>query len=551
MSRVAQADGLNPRRTQPWLANTTLESWEDRIHREEIQYGAVVAVGLYWGLTAILMRTPLADDMLGKSVLLAPPLLISLLLVLTKPVTGFALWTVILGVLVTQTGYQLDLGTIRTSALEVVIVCLLLILFWMQRKLPSMRRTAVQFPARRAFLIFVAYALSMFLIGMIRGDDFASALTPMKGFLLYPLMALIMVRGIPNMKMLWIAVIPLAVWFTYAAGQGLVDFARAQSASPTDELARVAVGSAPINLYGIAISSVSMLVLGVGMSLGNKRYRMLGLVLAAWLFIGSAVTVSRAVWVGYALGVLLILFGRRTRIRRRYLVLLAVLVVAIFFLLPEQASHRLLQTTDTSTLDREFFLTSGFHAWEANWLIGTGWGNAFWYFPGTGLVPTGQVPWYHNDYLNLAVQLGTVGLLLYLAFWWQVMRRAKLGGSGSESAQAAFGGFVQGCRGALIVLLAGAAFEHVLWRTDSAGVVGWTFGLFAASINLRQQAAEAADDSVTDDQHGALWMVRKHDEAPESRMRTLTNEDRRRALGASAKQGGEQAGPRHATERWR
>ena len=132
--------------------------------------------------------------------------------------------------------------------------------------------------------------------------------------------------------------------------------------------------------------------------------------------------------------------------------------------------------------DRSFFLTSGLHALKERWLLGWGWGNAYWYLPGVGLFPTGDIPWYHNDYLNLAVQIGIVGVLLYLGYWWQLLGAAQRWLK--THAGASLSGYVRGSQAALVGLLIAAAFEHVLWRPDIAGLVGWLSGLMLAGMYL-------------------------------------------------------------------
>src|SRR5690606_27791457 len=121
----------------------------------------------------------------------------------------------------------------------------------------------------------------------------------------------------------------------------------------------------------------------------------------------------------------------------------ALIVLFTFVLLPPEARDiHLLQVEDSSTQRRTAYLFSGFQAFKARFVTGWGWGRAFTYSglpstqflswseflapaaPGT-LIPTNSLPWYHNDYLNLAVQAGLIGLTLYLAFWHRVFAASR------------------------------------------------------------------------------------------------------------------------------
>jgi hypothetical protein len=45
-------------------------------------------------------------------------------------------------------------------------------------------------------------------------------------------------------------------------------------------------------------------------------------------------------------------------------------------------------------------------------------------------------------------------------------------------------GYIQGSQIALVSLLVSAGFEHVFWRPDIAGLIGWFLGIMVAGMAL-------------------------------------------------------------------
>jgi len=141
--------------------------------------------------------------------------------------------------------------------------------------------------------------------------------------------------------------------------------------------------------------------------------------------------------------------------------------------------NRLFQLSDSSTTKRYFYLESGLNSILRYGLTGAGWGKAYWYYEGIGLVPSGNIPWYHNDYLNLAVQVGIPGLVLYLGFWFSFIKSIV-----SKQLSSSTNSFVVSGVAALIAVLVGASLEHLLWRSDMAGYVFWIAGFIIAASKL-------------------------------------------------------------------
>jgi len=178
---------------------------------------------------------------------------------------------------------------------------------------------------------------------------------------------------------------------------------------------------------------------------------------------------------------LLFIINKKSRI---WVLLIGVGLATILISNFANLSWRIWQISDSSSAERLFYLKSGWEAFKANWLTGAGWGNGLLYYENIGLVPTGYIPWYHNDYLNLAVQIGLPGLVMYLGYWGSVLFFAVkkvFDKSRSFEMRVAIGAFI-----GLVCLLISACFEHVLWRPDIGGVVGWMSGILIASLHLEK-----------------------------------------------------------------
>jgi hypothetical protein len=442
-------------------------------------YAAVFLIGL-WITTSAGLAVLQEVSLPMRAAMLALPTAMTIGVVLLHPAEGFALSAIGMTFMIGETGFQLDVGHVRTSALEVVGVLLLILLVWFRRRTREFEGYALHIPGWRFLAVFAVYATFWLLIGHVRGDALDPALVQSKGFLLYPCLALIMLAGVRNSRDLGVCIVVAAVIYAMIATQGIWQFVQGEQTAAPDVTFRSSGSYGPINVYGITLLSMTMLLLGLAMGSPQRPLRAVSLLTAVWLFIGANASVSRTVWVAFAAGLLwLLVANRRGRGVALAMILAALLVLAV---MPESATARLSHLSDSSALKREFYLSTGWQAALQSWLVGSGWGQGFWYTPLSGLVPTGSVPWYHNDYLNLWVQVGATGLLLYLGFWGSLVVSAATWLR--KNLDAPSRGFVLGGGAALVSLLVSAGFEHVLWRPDIAGVVSWTAGILLVGMRL-------------------------------------------------------------------
>jgi O-antigen ligase len=281
----------------------------------------------------------------------------------------------------------------------------------------------------------------------------------------------------------------MALWYLLVSGRAIFDFLdhRTVSLIGYDEIYRASGEYAPINIFGSSAIGCAVLLLGVSsIPRGAKRWSFFLRVVSLVLLVGAWTSLSRGVMVSLAVGFFVItLYSGKRAFSAGLAVVIAGLL--IFYFLPptlfQGSLERVFQLSDSSTVKRWFYLESGIHSFLAYWPIGAGWGNAFWYYQELGLVPTGFVPWYHNDFLNLAVQTGFLGLFLYIGFWFSLLRAFWV--SIRQTANSATSlPFVVGSFAATAALLAGALFEHLLWRPDMGGLVVWVAGIGVVGMKL-------------------------------------------------------------------
>lgn len=434
-----------------------------------------------WILASLLMFIiPTSNAFIPKLYLLLSVASITLLATLPNPVALFPIWSIVFGFLIAQTGFQLQVGTITTSALEVVLIALLVIYLLWQEHAPN-GIISIKIPGQKLFNLFIIFSLLIYFISIVKGIDPLNALFQMKGFILYPMMIYIFVIGIQEKKTLIFAIVVPLVLFLLTSGVGILSYLT--SIEVGQSTIRMGGFYAPINLFGITLASFSLFALGLSIYFqGIKKFGLL--IISAFLLMGALTSVSRVVWIMYTLGLIVLFFLNRKG--RPWVLLIAAVLTLVLVNNPGNIVWRILQITDSSTNQRIFYLQSGWEAFRTNWLTGAGWGNGQWYLPNIGLMTSGSIPWYHNDYLNLAVQVGIVGLVLYAGYWISVLhygiKEIRQRPTSFEMATAT------GALVGLVSLLVAAGFEHVFWRPDIGGVVGWMSGILLASINLEKKA---------------------------------------------------------------
>ncbi len=450
-----------------------------------------VFLGFIWLLSLLVLMIPTVDSLILRIVIMAVPTVLTLLVTWNRPADGYLVWSFVIALLVLQTGFQLDIGALRVSALEVVLLVLLLLLFWQRRH--GLIDADLRLPGQKQLLIFMVFAFALMMISLANGTPIENAIMPFKGFVLYPLLAYILIAGLQTEISVRRFATLLIAGYTLLSIVAIFQFWRGMAQG--EVLFQSSADYAPVNIFGITAAVIALFLIGI--IIQEKTAPVAYLVVGILIF-GTMASLSRSAGITLVAGMIYMIVAGRGQ--RRLVILLPLLLFLITLLLiPEEALYgRLLQLTDSSTEKRRLYLLTGLQAWKASWLFGWGWGKSFLYTGFSGsilpslwegflttsgrLIPRDGIPWYHNDYLNLLVQAGIIGLTLYLIFWQRVFSAGHQWMANSSDLH--MRGYVLGSLSALFGLLVAALFEHVLWRPDIAGLVGVFLGLLVVSMRL-------------------------------------------------------------------
>jgi O-antigen ligase len=247
------------------------------------------------------------------------------------------------------------------------------------------------------------------------------------------------------------------VCYSYYNNQFYGDFSHRASMMLSDDL------EADPNFFA------SSLLLPISIAFGGFLASRKGL--AKWLMLGAVVilgltiflTMSRGALV--ALVVMIVVFVYRMRINWRALVLVASLGALIAFL-PSDFFTRVESTVATHGAGRLDIWVVGWHALGRYGILGAGlsnFRNAYSEFAGYAPVYKGPSLGSHNTYLNVSVELGIVGLFLFLGAVISEIRAVRGALAQATRTQQAR---VVTYEAAFWALLTAALFLDITWHKD-------------------------------------------------------------------------------------
>lgn len=425
----------------------------------------------------------------GSFLFLALSVSLCVLVVLADADRGMGLVILAATGLIAKTGMQLDIGPVRTSALELVIVVSVFLLLLRGRPAsepPRWPRLVID----RPLIFFVVLGIPALLVAFYRQVAGTSILGDMKGFLLYPLLSYLMVSWIRSERRLRMvlsagvlaaaAVAGTAIQAWYSTGQGGVVNNLGLG------LERSSGSFGIVNQYGFYLSSMALLALGL-LAKSSREGGAIAVLGLPILLLGMALAGSRGVWLGLSVGLGLFFVVRRPAIWITVLVLGCVLAIWIWQL--QIFGGRILRLDDNSVLTRVDLAATGWAVFQHYPVFGAGWGANFWQMPGGNLIAVDGLPQLHNDYLNLLTQVGLVGIGPFLWLWVCLIRRTVR--ALQAGAAPAVQGVLAGALAGIVALLVDASTDHVFWRPDIAGQVWWLTGLLLSGLALRTGPDEA------------------------------------------------------------
>jgi O-antigen ligase len=420
------------------------------------------------------------------------PIALMVVLLLARAEVGFGLIVIASTLAISKTGFQMDIGPVRTSALEALIVISAPVLI-LRSKLFSTSPRWPSLPLDRALALFVVLTLPALAVAYFRQVSWANVFWEYKGYFLYPLLVYVMVAWIRDDRR-WYAV--AAIGLIGAIGvalTGLASFrpeniqAAAGSIQAASE-ARTGGIFGVINQYGYYLASMTFIGLGVISAMRHRLGSGLSFLVVCLLVIAMALAGSRSAWLGLAAGgIVFMILGRPGW---KASVFFLVLVGAIFLWQFQFYGGRLLTLEDSSAEARAAFADVGWLMFQRFPIFGAGWGSSFVLDPANNLVPSGGIPWLHNDYLNLLTQTGVVGLAPFLLLWVVLIWRTLVSLFRQKGPR--LRGPIAGALAGIVVILVGATAEQIFARPDIAGQAWWLVGMLISGIAIRRQRATVA-----------------------------------------------------------
>ncbi len=424
-------------------------------------------------------------------ILLLLSALVLLLVLLARGELGFGAILAVATVLISLTGFQLDLGPVRTSALE-ALLAVAVVLFLLRQRIIAAPPRWTPLVLDRPLLILAAATIPALLSAGARSIALPSIIMELKGYFLYPLLAyLIAAWATTRMRwnlLAWLGLGAAAVVGLSAILEAFHASGGMQSVFGTSNFTRASGLFGLINQYGFYVGSMAMVALGY--AAGKRRpVQVAAGILAALLVVGVAVSGSRGAWLGVGAGL-----GAFFLIRRPPWYVFVGGVVGLAFLFQAQQNYFEFRAAEAAygDLSRVQFLETGWRAFQRFPIFGAGWGANF-YLNGSELVEAPGVPQLHNDYVNLLVQVGFVGLAAYLWTWIMIFYYSVL--KVSRDRDHPLASPVAGALAGLVTLLVCALTDHVFWKTELAGQVWWLVGLGLAGARLLESDRREAPGS--------------------------------------------------------
>lgn len=360
----------------------------------------------------------------------------------------------------------------------------------------AIRRPALRLNVR-LFNPYLWFFFIMLCVGVLEATSITISLRYLTYFISAILLALLVVSTISDTRQFkrlatfGAAGIPVAA--AYGVYQRVVQGIENTSSTVDMEL-NAGMPGRVFSFFDNANTFAQVLVMMIGMTLGllfasrTIRGKLFAFAALACGLLAIAMTYSRASWVGLVVTVFVFVLLAE----RRLIPVLIVGVIAMLPVLPASIYNRILTIfdfSDSSTSSRFPIYSVGLKIWAGSPITGVGLGSELsakmahesgWYFGKF------KFPHYHNIYLQLAVELGLVGLITYVAGFISACK---------ETARAVFDAdcdrdvrnLTVGCLSGLVgVMVCGLA--DYFWHYPRVMAIFWLiFGMMLCGAKLAKQ----------------------------------------------------------------
>ena len=239
------------------------------------------------------------------------------------------------------------------------------------------------------------------------------------------------------------------------------------------------------NTFAQVLVMLIPLALGLMFSSRSFRGKVCAAIAAGCGVLSIVMTYSRASWIGLVVAIFLFVL----LVERRLIPVLIVGAVALLPFLPASIYNRILtifDPSDSSTSSRFPIFEVGFKLWKLHPVTGVGLGselsaslahNSGWYHR------LFKFPHYHNIYIQLAVELGTLGVVSYTAGFFSGCKetvRALLSPGCDKETRSLIAGCLSGLVGVMVCGLA-----DYFWHYPRVMAIFWLiFGMMLCGIKL-------------------------------------------------------------------
>lgn len=214
-----------------------------------------------------------------------------------------------------------------------------------------------------------------------------------------------------------------------------------------------------------------------------KTSRFIYFALFALLFICLLLTISRGAWLAFLASVLFMSIWLRSL--AIFLIILGIIIIATYVFYPPFVKERLVKFlvfSDTGSIDRKIIWSAGWKMFTSSPWIGVGLGafmSNFRKFAVDGYQY--GVPYAHNCYLQMASEIGIIGLLAFLSilglFFYQGIKLLK------RKERGFYWHILLGSLAAILGYCAQMGVDTTLYALD-LGMLFWlTLGIGCAAIN--------------------------------------------------------------------
>ncbi|GEM_PF-6500219 len=418
-------------------------------------------------------------------------------------------------ILAWHTGFQVPLEPTQRFVLTVFDVLVPLALFlglighW---QLASDDRKTWFQEHWRVMLVFWAFCLWGLLLAIMRDVAVQPMLANLKSFLIYPLIMVIMPWLIRSWKQLYAVVGLMLVLITERALDGLHQALTHQVLkfqtllSPGHIVYRIDGDMAATNQYATYLLTGALILLAlVAASKLSRRSRLALVAPLAFISLALLLTYSRGAWLGTAVAVVTLLFILRPRQSLATLGVFGAIIVIIEVVHPGAGSQVLARANDYdhSIVAREQYQAIGMAVIQ-HYPLGAGWGAWFARVP-SGVQAVPGFPWYHDDYLQLATEIGIAGVAILIWILGSIVllgwRASRMALDGTQAA------LLAGLTAAFVGMLVQTATDQFLWHADIAPhiwIVGGLIGAAATLLSAERARQRKIDEAVefAEQRHG-------------------------------------------------